>query len=153
MLLVACRGCRRHIRASERTCPFCDVPPSRVPRGLVELGLAATATVGLAACYGAPSRYANHNQPSDREEHVFRMATTPGALARIEAAAPNIGCETTSPGGDNRRVLRCEKIKALIVETGGGLDVRCNGGTESECRALIDQLSSSVAPSPSSSAQ
>lgn len=153
MQLVACRGCRRHIRANERTCPFCDAPPSRIPRALVELGLAATATVGLAACYGAPSRYAKHNEPNDREERAFRMQTTPGALARIEAAAPSIGCETTSPGGDNRRVLRCEKIKALIVESGSGLDVRCSGGTESECRALIDQLSSSVPPSPSSSAQ
>lgn len=143
MNLVACPSCRRHIRATESACPFC-ASTSRLPRALLELGLAATASVGLAACYGAPARYNKHDDPSDREEHAFRLQSEAGALTRIDASAGTAGCQTW-PAGDTRRKVRCGKVEALVEEDANGLAVRCRGTSEAECRSIILQL---VAPPP-----
>lgn len=137
MQLITCRGCRRHIRAEEHACPFCASAPSRLPRALVELGIAATASVGLAACYGAPPRYRS-GEP-DRVEHAFRLGSQPGALVHIDANAPGANCEARL-AGDSRRHLKCGKLEALVEEEASGLSVRCRGGTEWDCRMMVEQL-------------
>jgi hypothetical protein len=144
MNLVACPTCRRHVRVTDASCPFC-ASPSRLPRVLLELGLAATASVGLAACYGAPARYhKEHDDPNAREEHAFRLQSEAGALTRIDASAKTAGC-SSSPAGDTRRQVRCGKVEALVEEDAAGLAVRCRGTTEEECKSIILQL---AAPPP-----
>jgi hypothetical protein len=72
MSLAPCSGCQRHVRTSERACPFCGASieasiASKVVPGITQrmsraAVLAFTATMGLAACsqeiaapvYGAP---------------------------------------------------------------------------------------------------
>jgi hypothetical protein len=56
--MIECRGCHRHVRPDELTCPFCDnlvgIPRPR-RRFWSVLMLLATPAV-LSACYGSPSK-------------------------------------------------------------------------------------------------
>lgn len=57
-MLVVCDGCRRHIRDSEASCPFCATGAvrRRGPAASVFHALGGVVTtVVLAACYGPPS--------------------------------------------------------------------------------------------------
>lgn len=112
---------------------------SRVPRRLVELGIAATASVGLAACYGAPPpRYYDVEAPTPREQHAFRLAGEPGGRARATANARIQGCEVSSGAV---LVASCGKVKLRIEEAeSGALDVICRGAPELDCKALLDML-------------
>lgn len=49
--MIQCPGCRRHVRASEATCPFCRRAGLPADGVVGALG-AAVCTVVLAACYG-----------------------------------------------------------------------------------------------------
>jgi hypothetical protein len=53
--MICCKGCHRHVRASERACPFCgDAMPSPLTRAFNAVGAGVTMIV-LAACYGPPT--------------------------------------------------------------------------------------------------
>lgn len=137
--LIACRSCRRHVRAGDPRCPFCaHESTSRVPRRLIELGIAATASVGLAACYGAPPRHHSAEAPTAREQHAFRLAGEPGGRARATANARIQGCEVN---GGSVLVASCGNLELRIEEAESGtLDVTCRGAPEADCRALLDKL-------------
>lgn len=92
--------------------------------------------MSLAACYGAPPRAGNiHDR--DNAHHAFRVSAEPGARARATANARAQGCDV-----DSGSVLKtqCGKIRLDITESDAGLDVRCDGAIESECRALVNKL-------------
>ena len=147
--LIACRGCRRHVRAGDERCPFCASSTSGSrrawPLAVIELGLAATASVGLAACYGAPPRLKHHDgPPSPRDQHAFRVPGEPGGRARATANARVQGCDVN---GGTVLVAQCGSIELRIQETeSGALDVTCSGAPEADCRALVDSLVSPPAP-------
>jgi hypothetical protein len=132
--LIACASCRRHVRASDEHCPFCA--SSRLPRTILELGIAATATFTLAACYGAPPR-SGHYDGSDSVRHAFRVDAEPGGRARATANARARGCDVNA---GSALAMRCAHVRLEITETETGLDVRCAGATEAECRALVNEL-------------
>lgn len=63
-MLVQCEVCRRHVRDSEETCPFCAARRRALGRA-AKLGLAAVAgvaamTIGIGCAYGMPEE-----EPSD----------------------------------------------------------------------------------------
>ena len=132
--LTMCAGCSRHIRASEAQCPFCS--SSRIPRRLLELSVAATATFTLAACYGAPPRAAHNEGHVDR--FTFRVTAEPGGRARATANARAQGCDVNS--GAMLKV-QCSNVDLEMTEAqDGALDVSCAAASEAQCRALVDQL-------------
>jgi len=56
-MLSPCTQCRRHVRSSERTCPFCGsaiTAPARSPSSLAGRFSRAAVFAGLASCYTTP---------------------------------------------------------------------------------------------------
>lgn len=61
-MLVACDGCKRHIRDEETECPFCAAARGRSRRRAVKLALVGAAglgamTIGIGCAYGMPDDY------------------------------------------------------------------------------------------------
>ena len=65
-MLSPCPQCRRHVRSSERTCPFCGRaidPPARSPSSLAGRFSRAAVFAGLASCYTTPPPQEVHQPP------------------------------------------------------------------------------------------
>ena len=56
--LVACQGCQRHVRSSERACPFCGTSRARsrlsTTSRAARMAFALASVATLSACYGGP---------------------------------------------------------------------------------------------------
>jgi hypothetical protein len=117
---------------------------------MLTIGLAATASVGLAACYGAPSRYREHHAPNDRERNAW-LVYEPSAeiLERVEANAM-VQCEQTREY--ETLVVRCADIELAVTGHGDRVEVECRRGTRKDCVELFDQLRAEVPASDAGAA-
>jgi hypothetical protein len=99
MALVPCVRCGRHVRAGEGRCPFCAL--AAATKSAATTLAAAVVGVGLAACYGGPSRRDNLERydrdaypPAaphttlDEELHPGPPAAPPAASSAPAAPAP-----------------------------------------------------------------
>jgi len=153
MELVSCPGCRRHVRSGDPQCPFCSAAVAREGLGrFARAALATTASVTLAACYGAPPRHhVDHPRPARMSwEHATENAV--GFVDDVERGARAAGCAVTR-----------EEPQYLAVHCGGGqpdlrlttlsgyVRIQCTDASREVCERALDRLRAHPEPTGSSS--
>ncbi len=98
MGLIACTGCRRHVRASESTCPFCgarvDGAPRSVPLGRRSRAAIFASAATLAACGG------KKQEPPASGSSAPAPTPTPTTQAADAAPTPDAALADAAPPPD-----------------------------------------------------
>lgn len=97
--LLQCAHCARHIRASERQCPFCAAASPRptdhsTTRALVAAAMLLGGGASLAACYGGPP-HPDPDRPNAPQQRPAPSATQNSRA--LEAAPPQPSPAPTQP--------------------------------------------------------
>lgn len=153
MDLVVCPECRRHVRAGEERCPFCNearVGLGRFTRAAISAGVAATASVTLAACYGAPPRHYPDRPPPGRTSWEHPTENAVGFVDDVERGARAAGC--TVAREEPHLGVRCEGQPDLRLTTlSGYVRIQCGDASREVCERAVERLLSPPSPSGSSS--
>ena len=142
MDLIPCNTCRRHVRPGDANCPFCaaplDSPRASLLSRVVTVGIAATTSVTLAACYGGPPVYGVERGPP----RWVVDASAPEFIAEFSERARAAQCELSERYG--HVVVKCAMPEAVLLLHAGSphrVLITCDeGSTPANCVAAFDHI-------------
>lgn len=163
MDLAPCPGCRRHVHAHDASCPFCHASLSdatiearsaapreafgRFTRAALAAGVAAGASMTLAACYGGPPRHMP--APKDRVWDV--AASDPkGFVQSFQQKATAQGCSDHVDEASGRLHLGCGDHAVMLQPYDDHVQVTCQSRDLAGCEQVVQRIAGDPAATESS---